>query len=82
MTTLEQRLAVLRDILTVARGRLAAAQEQVAEEQSGVYQIEGRILEIQDVIEAGPLDNKEDPGTVEATTLDAVMRKKPKKGAI
>ena len=59
MNDLNTRKADLERFLQVAYGRLAAAKAQVAEEEAGVYQIEGRLMELADMIASQ--DKKEKP---------------------
>ena len=50
--TLNSRKGDLEAFLQVALGRLAMAKSVVDEEQAGVYQIEGRITEVTELIAA------------------------------
>ena len=58
MNDLNTRKADLERFLQVAYGRLAIAKAQVDEEQAGVSQIEGRLMELADMIASQPVKEK------------------------
>jgi hypothetical protein len=52
--TLDTRRADLETYIQVARGRVAAAEERLADEKAGYYQVEGRYMEVLDLIASQP----------------------------
>jgi len=58
MNDLTARQRDLEAFLQVAYGRLSAAKAQVKEEQAGVNQIEGRLMELSDMIASQPNKKK------------------------
>jgi len=57
---LKDRLAGLEQAVLVSKGRVAQAQTAVDDEQAGAFQIEGRLLEVTEILEAMTDDEKDE----------------------